>query len=220
MYRILSLAALLFYFVPLILVLCKKLWNDKFFLFFACYWGFGGLINSVDFIPGFSKLLAYRIGVFYNLADIPFVLAIFHFTTNSPALKKFTAFASLGSLAAGLIELYKGGLLFESLKYSLGIGIVLVLIVVIWEIVRYFQKIEHSNRQNSKVLIFAALLFEYASFIIIYLFDYVIPGVYERQDNFLLYYISSIIALLIASCGYLLFKKYEQQHQESWMTRD
>ncbi len=95
------------------------------------------------------------------------------------------------------------------MKYALGTGIVLVLVPVVWETIRYLQKIEHSNRQTAKIFIYAALLFEYATFIVIYIFDYFVESA-DTQDSFLVYYLSTLVAIFIASCGYLLFKKYEK----------
>jgi hypothetical protein len=101
------------------------------------------------------------------------------------------------------------GITYDALKYPLGAGIAMVLFIVMQEIVRYMQNIEHSNRQNSKIFVYAAVLFEYATFIVIYIFDYFIETS-NRQDSFLIYYISTIVAIFIASCGFLMFKKYEK----------
>jgi hypothetical protein len=43
----------------------------------------------------------------------------------------------------------------------------------------------------------------------IYIFDYFVDSS-DKEDNFLIYYISSLVALFLASCGYLLFRKYEK----------
>ena len=58
------------------------------------------------------------------------------------------------------------------------------------------------------MFIYAALLFEYATFIVIYIFDYILISE-DRKDSFLIYYVSSLVAILIASCGFILFSKYE-----------
>lgn len=209
MYQIVSVAAVVSYFIPLLLVLLKKLWNDRFFTLFAAYWTMGGLINITDFIPGFPKEANRTISIIYNILDVPFILAILYYTSNSILVRKFTSMAIIAAGATELIGIVINGLTYDALKYSLGLGIALVLVVVIWEIIRYLQKVEHSNRQNAKVFIYAALLFEYATFIMIYIFDYFVDS-NDRDDNFLIYYISSLVALFLASCGYLLFKKYEK----------
>jgi hypothetical protein len=52
-------------------------------------------------------------------------------------------------------------------------------------------------------LIYAALFFEYGTFVVIYIFDYFLPGTSTTADNFLVYYLSSLVALPVAICGFL-----------------
>lgn len=209
MFDIISVAAILSYFVPLIIVIAKKLWNDLFFMLFASYWAVGGLINLCDIIPGVSEETGYMIGVFYNMLDIPFILAILYCTTSSTIIKRIVPFAVAVIVCMEITGVMLEGLNFDALKYSLGAGIALVLLIVGTEIVRYMQTMEPSNRQNAKMFIYAAVLFEYATFIVIYIFDYFMEAS-NRQDSFIIYYISTLGAILIASCGYLLFRKYER----------
>lgn len=209
-FDIISIAAIVSYFIPLVIVFIKKLWRDPFFMLFASYWAIGGLINMTDVIPGISKNVIYTIGVFYNMLDIPFILGILYCTSNSIIVRKFTSLALVLICCMELISLLIHGINYQALKYPLGAGIALVLLIVSMEIIRYMQKIEHSNRQNAKMFIYAALMFEYATFTLIYIFDYFVVSS-DRKDSFLIYYISTLGAILIASCGYLLFRKYERR---------
>lgn len=206
LYHILCIAAVIAYFIPLALVLLRGLWRDKFFLLFALYWSTGGIINSPDLIPAFPPEIMYTVGVVYNLLDIPVVLAIFYYTGSSPAVRKFALSALAAIILIELVSVIVKGLDYDALKYTIGPGLAFVITIVTWEILRYLQKIQHSNRQTAKVFIYAALLFEYATFILIYIFDYFIPDS-NREDSFLIYYLSSIVAIVIASSGYLLFRK-------------
>jgi hypothetical protein len=209
MFEIISIAAVASYFVPLILVFYKRLWKDPFFLLFAAYWALGGIINVTDIIPDFPKKATYMIGVFYNMLDIPFILYILYFTSSSQNIRKTTLSGLVLISIFEVVSVVLNGITYDALKYPLGVGIAMVLFIVIQEIIRYMQNIEHSNRQNSKILVYAAVLFEYATFIVIYIFDYFIETP-NRQDSFLIYYISTLVAIFIASCGYLMFKKYEK----------
>jgi hypothetical protein len=210
MYTIISIAAVVSYFVPLLIVYLKKLWRDPFFMLFATYWAIGGIINMTDIIPGVSTKATYMIGVLYNMLDIPFILAILYFTSNSIIVRKFTGFALILFSITEIISILIHGINYNALKYPLGAGIAVVLFIVSMEIIRYMQKVEHSNRQNAKMFIYAAVLFEYSTFILIYIFDYFVD-VTDKKDSFLIYYISTLGAILIASCGYLLFRKYERK---------
>ena len=51
--------------------------------------------------------------------------------------------------------------------YVSAIGLVLVLTLIVWEIILYLQKIVHSGRERGLLFIYAALLFEYGTYIII-----------------------------------------------------
>jgi hypothetical protein len=212
MFDILSWAAVIAYFIPMIIVLFKKLWNDKFFMLFASYWAYGGLINVTDFIPGFPAQASNILGMLYNIFDAPIILSIFYTTTKSLWLRKFCIAGIILALSSAIIGIVIGGFTYDALKYSLGISVALVLIAVIQEIISYMQQMEHSNRQNAKIFVYAGLLFEYATFIIIYLFDYVFIDDYNKKHNFMIYYASSLVALFIASCGFILFKRYEKKY--------
>jgi hypothetical protein len=208
MYHLISIAAVASYFVPILIVLMKKAWRDQFFLLFAVYWCVGGMINVFDVVPGVSKHLLHNITIFYNMLDIPFMLGILYFTTTYNFIRKTAVVGIALLLFVQVISIIKGGISYDSQKYALGIGVALVLCIVAMEIIRYMQKIEHSTRQNAKMFVYAALLFEYATFIVIYIFDYILISE-DRQDSFIIYYISTLVAILIASCGFLLFRKYE-----------
>lgn len=201
-YDIVSVVAIVAYFVPLAILLLKKLWQVTPFLLFALYWVLGGLVNLVDHM-GFGARAIEITTVLYNIIDMPAVMFILHLTTSSPTVKKFTAVAAPGFLGAEVINTVIRGLNYESLKYTLAVGLLLVLTLIIWEIILYLQKITHSGRERGLLFIYAALLFEYGTYIIIYIFDYYLEHISSTVDNYLVYYISSFIAIVIATCGYL-----------------
>ena len=208
MYHFISIVAVASYFVPLMIVLLKKAWHDQFFLLFAVYWSVGGTINVFDIVPGISPQVLHNITIFYNMLDIPFILGILYFTTSYNFVKKSAVAGIALLLLVQLVTIVDGGISYDSQKYALGFGVAIVLCIVSMEIIRYMQKVEHSTRQNAKMFVYAALLFEYATYIVIYIFDYIVIAE-DRKDSFIIYYISSLVAILIASCGFILFKKYE-----------
>lgn len=201
-YEIVSVLAIVAYFVPLAIVLLKKLWPVTPFLLFALYWVVGGLVNLTDYM-GFSKRAVEITTVVYNMVDMPAIMAILYLTTSNSVIKKFTAIAVPGFVCIEIINLIVRGLNYESLKYTLAVGLLLVLTLIVWEIILYLQKIVHSGRERGLLFIYAALLFEYGTYIIIYIFDYYLEHISSTVDNYLVYYISSLIALVIAICGYL-----------------
>jgi len=211
-FQVLSIAAVASYFIPALLVLLKALWRDPFFLLFAGYWAFGGLINIADVIPGVSRQTLRLVSISYNMLDIPIILALLYYTSTSIMVKRYTATALYAVIIFEVLATLLNGFNYETIKYTLGAGITIVLTVIIWEIIRYLQKIEHSNRQTAKIFIYAALLFEYGTFIVIYIFDYIIVND-SNKDSYLIYYASTLVAILIASCGYLLINMNKKNDQ-------
>jgi hypothetical protein len=123
--------------------------------------------------------------------------------TSSITLKKILLVVVAGYVLIELLLVVSYGVRYDSIKYILGAGVLMVLISLIWEIGLYLQRIEHTSREKSMLFMFAALLFEYGSYTIVYTFDYFVRP-YDVVDNHLVYYISTVIAILIASYGLLL----------------
>jgi hypothetical protein len=202
LYSVLSILAIVAYFVPVIIVLLKKLWHVTPFLLFALYWLFGGLVNLIDIFPP-SRRTTEIITVIYNTIDMPVILCIFYFTTSSAAIRRFVLIAAPGYALVAISSLVIRGINYDALKYALAVGLLLVMFIIIWEIILYLQKIVHNGREKGLLFIYAGLLFEYGTYIVIYIFDYYLENVSSQMDNFLVYYISSLIAVVIACCGFL-----------------
>ncbi len=203
-YEIVSVVAIVAYFVPLAIVLLKKLWQVTPFLLFALYWLLGGLVNLVDMEWLHAGKRAIEITtVIYNMVDMPAVMAILYFTTSTSAIRKFIVIALPSFIVVELVSVFMRGLNYEALKYTLAIGLLLVLTLIVWEIILYLQKVVHTSRERGLLFIYAALLFEYGTYVIIYIFDYYLTHISSTVDNYLVYYVSSLIAIVIATCGYL-----------------
>jgi hypothetical protein len=202
-YQIISVLAVGLYFVPMIIVIGKKLWPALPFRLFALYWLVCALANLIEFLPLSGPALEL-FTVIYNVLDIPFVLAIFYFSTSNAAVKKFTKIVAPALLAVSLVNCSIKGFTTDSLKYMLGGELLIICGVIIWEIILKLQQIKLTGQAKGLLLICAALLFEYGTFIVIYIFDYFLPGTSTSADNFLVYYLSSLVALPVAICGFLI----------------
>lgn len=205
-YRIITLLATIAYFVPVLIVLFKKLWNDNYFLFLGIYWLTGALVNTVANIPGIAPSILEIITVIYNMIDIPFILWILWYTSSSSSLAKLLRISILLYMLVEVVLVVNLGVNYEAIKYIIGVGVLMVLVALVWEITLYLQRMEHSNKEKAMLFIYAALLFEYGSYTIVYIFDYfIIPA--DEIDKLLIYYISTLIAIMIASFGFLLKKR-------------
>jgi len=189
-------------FIPIFLVLVKKLWKESAFLLIAFYWVLSGLVNVLDKI-GIAKNAMDLITIVYNMFDIPIVLGLIYFTTKSFRIKRFTMISAPALLVAQLISFMVKGWNYDAAKYVLAAGLLMVIYAVVCELSLYMHKLEHTRHEKAMVFIHVSFLFAYGTFIIIYVFDYYIKVGTSSIDNFIIYYISSLIAIIIASIGYL-----------------
>jgi hypothetical protein len=202
-YNILAIAAVVSFFVPLIFVIIKNLWRDSFFLLFAAFWAIGGMVNLPDLFTLLTPAVRAKVGAIYNMIDLPLIITILYLNCTSGSFKRFILGGLILTIAMEITGVALNGIQYDSLKYAMGTGILIIIAIATVEVVRYLQHIEHSNRQTAKIFVYAAVLFEYGTFIVIYIFDYFVETS-DRYDTYVVYYISTVIALIIASCGYFL----------------
>lgn len=198
-----SIVAVGLYFVPLLIVIIKKLWSQRAFRLFSLYWLISALVNVVEFLP-LPRETAMFLTVVYNMFDMPMVLGIICAITASSLIKKSLKIAIPLIFVAELISFGLYGFRYEALKIAMGGSLVLMLIVLVYEIVLKLQKIKIAGADKGMLLILAALFFEYGTYVVIYIFDYFLPNVSSPTDSWLVYYLSSIIALSVAACGFLV----------------
>ena len=201
-YQIVSVLAVGLYFMPMLVVLMKKLWSAIPFRLFALYWLLCALANLVEYLHLSPRALDLYT-VIYNLIDIPVALTIFYFSSTSPVVKRFIKIVAPALLVAGVVNCIFRGFNTDALEYVLGAELLIVLSVIVWEIILKLQHIRLSGSVKGLLLIYAALFFEYGTFVVIYIFDYFLPGISTSSDNFLVYYLSSLVALPVAIVGFL-----------------
>ena len=201
-YNIISVIAITASFIPIVLVLVKKLWKESAFLLIAFYWVLSGIVNILD-KSGIAKPTMDLVTIIYNMCDIPIVLGLIYFTTKSFRIKRFTMIAAPALLVAQLISFIVKGWNYDAAKYVLAAGLLMVIYAVVCELSLYMHKLQHTRHEKAMVFIHVSFLFAYGTFIIIYIFDYYVKVGVSSIDNFIIYYISSLIAIIIASIGYL-----------------
>lgn len=203
--------ALVAYFLPLLLVLYKRLWREIPFLLFGLYWMLNGVVNLVDKITIFQPGTIEIIKVAYNTIDIPLVLLLVNYSTTSQSLKRYTRAAAPSFFGLEMVNFLLQGWNYNAAKYVMGLGLVLVLVAVVWVISLYMQKLEHSALEHALVFFHVSLFFAYGTFVIIYIFYYYVQITDSGIDNYLIYYFSSFVAVMIASYGYLVRKSSQAQ---------
>jgi hypothetical protein len=203
LYQIISICAITASFVPIILVSIKRLWKEPAFLFIAIYWMISGFINLIDKIPGITARQLEVVTVVYNMFDIPIVLGIIFYTSRSAMIRRFTSVAAPALLLAQLASFTWKGWNYDAAKYILAAGLLVILVVVVWEISLYMQKLKHNRHEKAMIFIYVSWLFSYGTFIIVYIFDYYVNASGYSIENLIIYYISTFVAILIALCGYI-----------------
>ncbi len=203
-YLVVSVLTVIMSFVPAVIVMLKKLWQASPFQYFAIYWIINGLVNIMFLFDKINKQFVEVTSVIYNALDIPMMVGIIYLSAFSLALKKFIRIGMGIFILFEIFCLIRGGLKYDSLKYVLGVGLLFIMTIIIWQISLYLQQVVHATREKALLLIHGALLFQYGTYIVVYIFDYFLQNVADGVDKFLIYYISTIISIGIGSSGLLL----------------
>lgn len=169
------------------------------------YWLFNGLINlpALGLVQSAGgRSILQRINYCYTFTETPMVLLAFAFA-NSGRLRKQLMLVLLGFITGESMLIFFRGYNFTTCAAITGAGLLLVLAYCIAGLWQYLKKMEHSRFENSMVYVYAALLFGYGSFLIIYVFANFRSGgaVYNETDSFLLYYISLLLSASVTSTG-------------------
>ncbi|RYF99952.1 MAG: hypothetical protein EOO02_15880 [Chitinophagaceae bacterium] len=205
--HIVSWIALVAYHIPMIFVILKKLWKDTPILMFALYWSVGGITNlagNLDFISAG----AYRsITVVHNMLDVPFVLFIFMLNTNVPKIRSMSRVMIPFYLFVEIIIGFISGFKPESFNYMNGVGVLFIIAVTVMEVIEYFKKMSHTDREKATIFLFFALLFEYMSYLFVYLvakyWKNDEPDPESEPDEMIIYYVSTLLGIIIACFGFM-----------------
>ncbi len=153
------------------------------------------------FIPGITTPAYDLISLIHNILDVPFVLFIFLKNSTLDTTKRVIRVLIPLYLFAEIINGTLRGFSDDSFKYFLGVGIAVILLIVLKEIAQYFLTLEHTPREKAVILIYFAVLFEYASYIVCYVFTYFRTA--NIEDINIVYFTSSVVGVLIASLGFM-----------------
>jgi hypothetical protein len=192
-------------FIPFLLLSWKKMRQVKTYRVIGIYWLFTGLINFMD-LDFFRHLtntsaLQERLNLYYNLLETPLVLWVFAGAASGLHRKQLLLIL-LFFIAGELALIGWKGYNFTSSAIIIGSGLLLTLAYSITGLVQYMRKMEHTPFENSMVFVYAALLFAYGSFLIIYIFTHIRENSEgSSKDSFLLYYTSLLLSAAITSTG-------------------
>lgn len=185
----------------------KKYWNDKFLRLFGIYGLAAAFLNLLDLFR-IPWVFIEKVNVLYNILDIPFVIFILYQITRSNLVKQMMKGAMIIYFILQVASLVKWGWGYESIKYSLGYGIVMIIMFSGYLLTTYVRKMKLTKLHIAHMILLGSLLFNYGSFVVIYIFDFYVQN-YNMADNLMLYYISSIISMTMVTAGLFVPAKLE-----------
>jgi hypothetical protein len=202
LYPYISNIAIAFCFVPLLLLLWKKISREKAYLFVAIYWLANGLLNLPNWLgQAQNNKLQNQVVLLYNLLDAPLVLLVFYFSASG-IKKKVLLYLLIFIGLFELLMLFWKGNNFNSSTIIIGVSTLVALTFSLSGITQYFNKLEHTYFDNTMGFVYAGFLFNYGPFIVIYIFSYLkIENETIRAANFFLYYVSLLTATILTSIG-------------------
>lgn len=203
LYMIVSNIAILCCLIPFVLLASRKLRQVTTYRVLGIYWLLNGFIHFPDiyFFRSYKNGWLDQLTEYYNVLDTPLVLLIF-FNASSGPYKRLLLRTLLAFVVMEVLVISWKGYAFTSGFIFVGSGVMLALAYSIIGLVQYMRKMEYTPFETSMVFVYAALLFGYGSFLIIYIFAH-IRGKSEvtSQDSQLLYYVMLLLSAIITSLG-------------------
>ncbi|HEX3935271.1 MAG TPA: hypothetical protein VHW43_11370 [Puia sp.] len=204
LYAVICSLAIMLCFVPFLFLSFKKVRRVNTYRVIGIYWFLNGLVNLPMLRPieheGIRNFFA-RFSDWYDLADAPLMLLVFTLASTG-ALRKQLFLVLLGLIGGEAILLLEKGYTY-SWPVIIGVGVVLVLVYSVVGLWQYLKKMEHDRFENSMAFVYAALLFAYGTYLIIFLLS-LLPksaNTYNAEDSGLMYYISLSLAAVLTSAG-------------------
>jgi hypothetical protein len=203
LYAVICSLAIILCFAPFLLLGFKKVRQVATYRVIGIYWLLNAVVNLPMLRPIRQETVRYlfsRFSAWYDLADAPLMLFVFVLASSGPLRKQLMLV--LAALIGGEAIL----LLAKGYAYSWPVivcgGVLLVLgysVIGLWQ---FFKKMEHDRFENSMAFIYAALIFAYGTYLIIFLLSYLPKSANSNlQDSYLMYYISLTLAATLTSAG-------------------
>lgn len=196
--------AIVLCFVPFLYLGWKKMRQVSAYRAIALYWLVTGLINlpNLELFGLFRNVaLQEKLNVWYTMAETPLVLFVFSCAASGNRRRQLMWALSLFTAAEAGLVAWKG-FNFSTSNLIIGAGLFITLFYCISGLVQFMKQMEHTPFENAIAFVYAALLFAYSSFLIIYIFIHIHEkGADTSKDSFLLYYIGLSLSATITNLG-------------------
>jgi hypothetical protein len=221
LYAVISNMAIGLCFIPFLLLGWKKMRQVNTYWIIGIYWLLNGLVNLPELGIFTGSRWQEKLTLSYNLAETPLVLLVFGLASSGRQRRNMLLLI-LGFIAGEAVLISWKGYNFSSSTLIIGSGLLLILTCCITGLIKYVKKMEHTRFEHSMVFVYAALLFAYGSFMIIYIFAHIHSNaIGNGTDSFLLYYVSLLISAAVTSMGLWSYgiKKVRHHHPGAGILR-
>jgi hypothetical protein len=193
--------------LPLILIIYKKLYLHQSFVALFVYY----VVMLVDVaanaqILPLPKSVHNTLKSVNNLTDTPLLLLYLIFFCTSGNLMKVMYYIFGGFLGYELLVIVTKGISFDANTYTLGPGILLVLCFAFYFFIQRAGAAFHNSKERPYAFLLASVIFAYVSYAIIYFFNFVLGWKDRLFEMYLVYYIASIVSLILCISGLLMFR--------------
>ena len=200
---ILTILAVLLTFLPWTLYKWKKLAPDKTYLAISVFWIINGILYAPEiFHWGWYENASNQITLVYNLIDAPLIILFFYYTFR----KKFYLYLIAAFIVFEVVITFWKGYNFDSDSIIIGSGSIICLVLNIWAISKYFLKVEHTDKENALVFVYAGFIFYYGIFLFVpYIFNYLNASGAQLPYVKFINWIDIILATALISFGFWKF---------------
>jgi len=148
-----------------------------------------------------GEKLEENITLIDNILDTPLMILIFYFSSIGTRKSMLRWLLAVFIIFEAIMIFWKGHN-YDSNTVIIGVGTILAFGFSLWRLAEYFQKMEHTELENTMVFINAAYVFYFGIFLIIWVFNYLNFRKETVSENLFLYYLSIILATMVTSIGF------------------
>jgi hypothetical protein len=207
-------------FLPVALIIILKLFSNRSFLALAtCYFLVAVQNLMRQGVFGIPKSIYQSMSLVDNILDAPLMLLFLIFFSTSALMKKRIMTCIFAFLGFEAIILAVYGFNVKAIRIILGPDIALIMVISFYFFMRNVRLSVANPKSLGKAVMASSVFISYAIFSIVYIFYYLAKDVQYRVDAEFIYYLVSILAVLLMSLGILIENKRIKKLDELKHTR-
>lgn len=195
-------------FIPFILVLVLRLFNQTSFLALSVYYLSSGIYNLIaQNVITAPVPVSRSIGIINNLLDAPLMMLFLIFFSPSALMKKRITTIILIFLAFEAIIVAGYGFNVTSVKIILGPDIAIILTITSLFFLRNVRLAIVNQKSLGKATMIFSVLLAYSIFSLVYIFYYLLKNQQYKEDAQLVYYLVILLSTILMSIGIVIENK-------------